>query len=77
MIEDEIFAKALDVMGIKRTKDMYEKAKYPHICSMCAGDSNEVGYKLKSKYVHDSGIPYLFICQECWESLPSDTDKDL
>ena len=35
MVEDEMLAKALGIIGIKRTKDMYEKSKYPHRCNMC------------------------------------------
>lgn len=76
-IEDTLFAKALEAKGIKRTKDMYEKATYPHICSMCQDENsfNQVGYKLKTKCIRDFEEPYLFICEECWSSLPSDTKE--
>lgn len=76
MVEDEMFAKALDIIGIKRTKDMYEKSKYPHICNMCLEDMKMAGYKLKTEYVNGYETPYMFICQECWESLPERTESN-
>lgn len=77
MVEDEMFAKALDIIGIKRTKDMYEKSKYPHRCNMCLEDMKMAGYKLKKEFVSGYETPYMFICQECWENLPSDKKKDI
>ena len=80
-IEDEIFADALTALKINLNKKMYARAQYPHICSLCTGDSDELGYKLKVKErfidQHYSEIisptecnPYLFICKECYEELP-------
>lgn len=77
MIEDEMFAKALDVIGLKRTKDMYKESRYPHKCSMCLESPNMAGYKLKTEFVSGYETPYRFICQECWENLPSDKKKDI
>lgn len=77
MIEDEMFAKALDIVGLKRTKNMYTKSKYPHRCSMCLDDMKITGYKLKSEYVCDYKVPYMFICQECYESLPDDKKESI
>lgn len=76
-IEDTMFAKALELKGIKRTKSMYEKAEYPHICSMCQDENtrNEVGYRLKIHCIRDYEQPYIFICPECYESLTDDTKK--
>lgn len=69
MIEDEIFAHALEVKGIKRTKSMYEPARHKHKCTLCADETNEVGYRLKAEFVEGTDTPYLFICNECFESL--------
>lgn len=69
MIEDEIFAHALEIKGIKRTKSMYESARYPHKCTLCTDEINEVGYRLKSEFVESTETPYLFICKECFDSL--------
>lgn len=82
-IEDEIFADILTALRINLTKNMYTKAQYPHKCSLCAEESNELGYKLKiseRKIVNDYVIydgpeintPYLFICKECYEELPNE-----
>lgn len=75
MIEDEIFASALDTMGIKRTKDMYIAAEHPHTCTMCGEDYDPqaVGYKLKREYVDNLNTPYLWICNECYEELPNES----
>lgn len=70
MIEDEMFVKALDIVGLKRSKDMYKKSKYPHRCSMCLDSPNMAGYKLKPEFVSGYETPYMFICQECYDSLP-------
>lgn len=77
MVEDEMFAKALDVLGLKRTKDMYKESRYPHECSMCLESPNMAGYILKPEFISDYETPYMFICQECWENLPSDKKKDI
>lgn len=72
-IEDDIFLNILEVQGIKRTKSMYEKARYIHTCSMCLDESEqEVPYKLKLEYINDFNIPYIFICKDCYESLPEE-----
>lgn len=72
-IEDEIFDTAINVQGIKRTKSMYEKARYLHNCSMCLDESKkEVAYRLKIEYVRDYATPYIFICDECYNELPDD-----
>lgn len=74
MIEDEMFTKALEIKGIKRTKSMYKKSIFPHCCNMCL-DKNEdalLGYALKIKYVTDWDTPYLFICDDCYNSLPEE-----
>lgn len=71
-IEDEIFSKDLEAMTIKRTQLMYRKADLPHKCNMCLDDNetNTVGYALKLEYVTCLDTPYLFICKDCYESLP-------
>lgn len=70
-IEDEMFANAIQAQQITRTKDMYERATFPHVCSMCTDENvlNEIGYKLKREYVESLNTPYLFICKECYEEL--------
>lgn len=77
-LEDEMFAKALEIKGIKRTKDMYEKARHPHICSMCQDENtfNQMGYRLKVNCLRDYEQPYLFICEECYESLLDGKETD-
>lgn len=68
--EDEIFMSALEAQGLKRTKDMYEKASLPHICSMCLEDNGTtLGYRLKIDLVEDYNSPYLYICNECYKEL--------
>lgn len=76
MIEDEMFARALNILGLKRTKDMYKESRYPHKCSMCLDNPNMAGYMLKPEFVSDYETPYMFICQECWESLPDKSCRD-
>lgn len=72
-IEDDIFMDALKAQGIKRTKNMYEKARYLHNCSMCLDDSKkEVQYKLKFEYVSSIETPYIFICEDCYNELPEE-----
>lgn len=72
-IEDEIFNSALEASKIKRTKNMYEKARYLHNCSMCLDDSKkEVQYKLKFEYVDSMDTPYIFICEDCYNELPEE-----
>lgn len=68
-IEDDMFASALEVQGIKRTQDMYEPSTYPHTCSMCGEQHSE--YRLKTPYVESLGLetPYIFICKECLNEL--------
>lgn len=69
--EDKIFAAVLEAMGIKRTKAMYERSQFPHLCTMCceedAGDY--YGYRLKPEFVDSIDTPYVFICDECYEEL--------
>lgn len=64
-IENQILNDLLEL-----NKDMYEKAEYPHNCSICTED-NGIGYKMKLEYVKDWHQPYLFICDECYEDLPN------
>lgn len=74
-IEDEIFASALETSGIKRTKAMYERALFPHWCTMCYDKDtvNYYGYRLKPEFVsYGEDTPYLFICDECYEELPNE-----
>ena len=72
-IEDEIFDSALEASKIRRTKNMYEKARYLHNCSMCLDDSKkEVQYKLKFEYVNSIKTPYIFICEDCYNELPEE-----
>jgi hypothetical protein len=73
MIEDEMFAKALEIIGIRRTKKMYHKAKLLHHCSMCDNISEpSVGYALNLDKVSGFDTPYLYICPECYEELPEE-----
>ena len=73
MIEDEIFASALEASNIKRTKGMYHKAKLLHHCSMCDNVSEpSVGYALNLDEVSGFDTPYLYICPECYEELPEE-----
>lgn len=44
---------------------------------MCLEDMKMAGYKLKTEFVSGYETPYMFICQECWENLPSDKKKDI
>lgn len=76
-IEDKIFLKALEAQGIKRTKEMYEEAEYPHLCDMCQENSPLGGmtYRLKTKCIRDFLEPYIFICEDCYRELPSDTTE--
>lgn len=71
-IEDTMFAKALEIKGIKRTQSMYEKADHPHICSMCQDENtfNKLGYRMRVDTIRDYSQPYLFVCEECFNSLP-------
>lgn len=69
MIEDEIFASALEASNLKRTKDMYTKAKLLHKCGMCQGEDKKLGYRLKLKYVDGFDTPYKFICKDCYNEL--------
>lgn len=70
-LEDLIFASALEASGIKRTKDMYTKAKGLHYCTMCK-ELTQPTYKLKEEYVTlGDETPYLFICFDCYEELPN------
>lgn len=69
MIEDEIFASALEASNIKRTKKMYTKAKLFHECSMCGDRGQKLGYKLKVKYVDGFDTPYELICKDCYNEL--------
>lgn len=69
MIEDEIFASALEASNIKRTKDMYTKAKLLHKCGMCLGKDKKLGYRLKVKYVDGFDTPYHYICKDCYNEL--------
>ena len=72
-IEDKIFASSLEAKGIKRTKDMYTKSLYPHICGMCGENSRDIqSYILKLEYVTDFNTPYLFICEDCYEELDNE-----
>lgn len=67
---DEIFNNALNVLGIKRTKKMYHKATYPHVCSMCLDDKREdIGYALNQDFVEGFDTPYLYICKDCYNEL--------
>lgn len=70
-IEDRIFDTSLKASRIKRTKDMYNKAKLPHPCSMCldTNESNELGYALDIEFVSDFNTPYLYICKDCYNEL--------
>lgn len=65
----EEFKEELKKLGIKRTKGMYKKARYPHICSMCLDKENSLGYKLKLDYVDGIDTPYIFICEDCYKEL--------
>lgn len=71
MIEDEIFASALEASNIKRIKDMYTKSKLLHKCSMC-GEDYQLGYKLKIEYLDGFDTPYKFICKDCYNELKED-----
>lgn len=74
-IEDKIFADALKANKIKRTKSMFERGcRYPHKCNMCLEQIDEPKdiYKLKSEFAIDDNTPYLFVCSDCFEELPSD-----
>lgn len=69
MIEDELFKQEIKKFNL--TKDDYTPAKYPHHCEMC-GD-NYLGCK-RSDAV-DTNTPYLFICIDCYEELPSKKEQ--
>lgn len=68
-IEDEMFTSALQAQGLKRTKDMYERASFPHICGGCLEDTKQLGYRLKLDYVTDFNTPYLYMCDDCYKEL--------
>lgn len=70
-IEDKLFTTALEAKGIRRTKSMYTSANLPHVCSMCRDENerNLIGYKLRPSYVSGLDTPYLFICNDCFETL--------
>lgn len=74
-IEDRIFEEALKAQNIHLTKSMYEKAEYPHACSMCNAEVAQQffdTYRLKVKYIRDYEQPYIFICTECYNELPDE-----
>ena len=77
-IEDKIFAEALSAQRLHRTKQMYNKAKLPHRCSMCGEDNDklEIGYALDIEFVSDLSDPYIFICEDCYKELENDTTEN-
>lgn len=77
-IEDRIFDTSLKASRIKRTKNMYNKARLPHTCSMCLDKNkgNELGYALDIEFIDDFNTPYIYICSDCYESLLDDTKKN-
>ena len=76
-IEDRIFDTSLKASRIKRTKNMYNKARLPHSCSMCLdiNENHELGYALDIEFIDSFNTPYLYICKDCYESLLDDTKK--
>lgn len=68
-MEDIMFGKILEEMGIIRTKDMYRRATRPHQCMMCCDKPNEAGYVLKEEYVYGYDTPFWSICSDCYEEL--------
>lgn len=77
-IEDKIFTDALSAQGLHRTKQMYNKARLPHKCTMCRDENDEleVGYALDIEFVNDFNTPYIYICKDCYESLKDDTKEN-
>lgn len=73
-IEDLILGDILESQGIKRTKDMYKKADYLHICRMC-GEASQSGYKLTEEYTRGNDTPYVFLCSECYNELESESEE--
>lgn len=73
-IEDELFN---ELSGL--TKDMYDEAIISHNCSIC--DENLNATSFYARKIDDiegaiiENIPYLFICNECYEELPEKSNE--